>query len=57
VEIQTELCAGQDLDYSSNRIFVLLESQTIDKNVVEIPRVEDIQKESQRIVDEILKDC
>jgi hypothetical protein len=34
---------------------VLLESQAIDKNVVEIRRAEDIQKESQRIVDEMLK--
>jgi hypothetical protein len=36
---------------------VLLESRAIDKNVVEIRRAEDIQKESQRIVDEMLKSC
>jgi hypothetical protein len=55
VEIQTKLCADQNLDYSSNVIFVLLESRAIDKNIVEVRRAEDIQKESQRIVDEILK--
>jgi hypothetical protein len=55
VEIQTELCVDQDLDYSSNIIFMLFKSKNIDKNVVEIYQAEDIQKKSQRIVDEILK--
>jgi hypothetical protein len=34
---------------------VLLESRAINENVVEIRRTEDIQKESQRVVDEMLK--